>query len=145
MGTQPIIKIEIWYRKTKIGMIRVWHNGNLPHGTNTIGMKSNETTSHLIFDKSDSIRLRTEECKWTSSFMKKEGTTPNEWKTKESHCAYHSKVCTQVISTTYLFEILISHYFHTMLLEKGFSNKGTLKMQEGQNFSSLFCWWLDDF
>jgi hypothetical protein len=28
--TQPTIKIEIWSRKAKIGLIGVWHNGNLP-------------------------------------------------------------------------------------------------------------------
>ena len=27
--TQPTIKIEIWSRKAKIGLIGVWHNGNL--------------------------------------------------------------------------------------------------------------------
>jgi hypothetical protein len=37
--TQPTIKIEIWSRKAEIGLIGVWHNGNLPQGTNTIGMK----------------------------------------------------------------------------------------------------------
>jgi len=36
---QPTIKIEIWSRKVEIGLIGVWHNGNLPQGTNTIGMK----------------------------------------------------------------------------------------------------------
>jgi len=34
--TQPIIKIEIWSRKAKIGLMGVWHNGNLPQGTNNI-------------------------------------------------------------------------------------------------------------
>jgi hypothetical protein len=28
---------------------------------------------------------------------------------------------------TCLFEILVGHYFHTVLLEKGISNKGILK------------------
>jgi hypothetical protein len=36
--TQSTIKIEIWSRKTEIGLIGVWHNGNLPQGTNTIGL-----------------------------------------------------------------------------------------------------------
>jgi hypothetical protein len=36
---QPIIKIEIWSQKAEIGLIEVWHNENLPQGTNTIGMK----------------------------------------------------------------------------------------------------------
>jgi len=40
-----------------------------------------------------------------------------------SRCCYHSKVYMQVVSTACLFEILISHYFHTLLLEKGVSNK----------------------
>jgi hypothetical protein len=37
--TQPTIKSEIWSRKAKIDLIRVWHNGNLSQGTYTIGMK----------------------------------------------------------------------------------------------------------
>jgi len=37
------------------------------------------------------------------------------------------KRCTQVINTTCLFEIFIIHYFHTVLLEKGISDKGILK------------------
>ena len=36
--TQPTIKIEIWSRKAEIGLIWVWHNENLPQGTNTFGM-----------------------------------------------------------------------------------------------------------
>jgi hypothetical protein len=40
---QPTIKIEIWFQKAKIGMKGVWHNGNLAQGTNTIGMKKNDT------------------------------------------------------------------------------------------------------
>jgi len=36
---QPTIKIEIWSWKAEIGLIGVWHNENLPQGTNTIGMK----------------------------------------------------------------------------------------------------------
>jgi len=36
--TQPTIKIKIWSWKAEIGLIRVWHNGNLPQGTNIIGM-----------------------------------------------------------------------------------------------------------
>jgi hypothetical protein len=46
---------------------------------------------------------------------------------KESHHCYHSKACTQVVSTVCLFEILGSHYFHTVLLEKVVSNKGIPK------------------
>jgi hypothetical protein len=41
----------------------VWHNGNLPQGTNTIGLSRMTPWSQLIFDKSDSVRSRTEECK----------------------------------------------------------------------------------
>jgi hypothetical protein len=59
--------------------------------------------------------------------MGKRGATPKECKTKESRCGYHSKVCTQMVSTMYLFEILVRHYFYTVLLEKGVSNKGNLK------------------
>ena len=44
----------------------------------------------------------------------------------ESHCCYHSKACTQVVSTVCLFEILGNHYFYTVL-EKSVSNKGILK------------------
>ena len=36
----------------------------------------------------------------------------------------------QVVSTACLFEILVGHYFYTVLLEKGVSNKGILKAQE---------------
>jgi hypothetical protein len=61
--TQPTIKIEIWSRKAKIGLIGVWHNRNLPQGTNTIGMSRMTPRTQLIFYKSDSIRSRTEECK----------------------------------------------------------------------------------
>jgi len=46
---------------------------------------------------------------------------------KESGCGYHSKVCTQVVCTACLLEILIGHYFYIVLLEKGFSNKGIPK------------------
>jgi hypothetical protein len=60
--TQPTIKIEIWSRKAEIGLIGVWHNGNLPQGTNTIGLSRMTSWSQLIFDKSNSVRSRTEEC-----------------------------------------------------------------------------------
>jgi hypothetical protein len=46
---------------------------------------------------------------------------------KESRCGYHSKIYTQVVSMACLFEILVSHYFYTVLLEKGVNNKGILK------------------
>jgi hypothetical protein len=36
----------------------------------------------------------------------------------------------QVVSMACLFEILVSHFFHTVLLEKGVSNKGILKANE---------------
>jgi hypothetical protein len=42
----------------------MWHNGNLPQGTNTIVWRQ------LIFDKSDSVRSRTEECKNHSHTLK---------------------------------------------------------------------------
>jgi hypothetical protein len=45
----------------------------------------------------------------------------------QRRCGYHLKVYTQVVSTTCLFEILINHYFHTVLLEKGVSNNRILK------------------
>jgi len=40
--------------------------------------------------------------------MGKRGTTLKEWKwkMKENYCGYHSKVCTQVVSTTCLFKFL---------------------------------------
>ena len=64
MVTQPTIKIEIWSQKAEIGLIGVWHNGNQPQGTNTIGLSFRMTPrSQLIFDKSNSVRSRTEECK----------------------------------------------------------------------------------
>jgi hypothetical protein len=59
---QPTIKIEIWSQKAKIGLIGVWHNGNQPQGTTTIRMSRMTPQSHLIFDKSDSVCSRTEEC-----------------------------------------------------------------------------------
>jgi len=68
--TQPTIKIEIWSRKAEIGLIGVWHNGNLPQGTNTIGLRRMTPQSQLIFNKSDSVRSRTEECKNHSHTLK---------------------------------------------------------------------------
>ena len=68
--TQPTIKIEIRSRKAEIGLIGVRHNGNLPQGTNTIGMSRMTPRSQLIFDKSDSVRSRTEECKNHSHTLK---------------------------------------------------------------------------
>ena len=68
--TQPTIKIEIWSRKAEIGLIGVWHNENLPQGTNTIGMSRMAPRSQLIFDKSDSVRSRTEEWKNHSHTLK---------------------------------------------------------------------------
>jgi hypothetical protein len=68
--TQPTIKIEIWSWKAEIGLIGVWHNGNLPQGTNTIGMSRMTPQRQLIFDKSDSVHLRTEECKNHSHTLK---------------------------------------------------------------------------
>jgi hypothetical protein len=70
--TQPTIKIEIWSRKAEIDLIGVWHNGNLPQGTNTIGLSRMTPWSQLIFDKSDSVRSRTEECKNHSHTLKLE-------------------------------------------------------------------------
>jgi hypothetical protein len=46
----------------------VWHNGNLLQDTNTIGMSRITLRSQLIFDNSDSVRLRTEECTNTIGF-----------------------------------------------------------------------------
>ena len=66
----PIIKIEIWSWKAKIGLIGVWHNGNLPQGTNTIGLSIMMPRSQLIFDKSDSVRPRTKERKNHSHTLK---------------------------------------------------------------------------
>jgi hypothetical protein len=68
--TQPTIKIEIWSRKAKIGMIGDWHNGNLPQGTNTIRMTRMTLRSQLIFDKSYSVRSKTEEWKNHSHTLK---------------------------------------------------------------------------
>jgi hypothetical protein len=45
--TQPTIKIKIWSWKAERGLIGVWHNGNLPQNTNTIGMKLNDTTKPI--------------------------------------------------------------------------------------------------
>ena len=38
-----------------------------------------------------------------------------------------------MVSTASLFEILISHYFHTVLLEKGVSNKGSRRIKQEAN------------
>jgi hypothetical protein len=51
-------------------LIGVWHNGNLPQDTNTIGLSKMMPRSELIFDKSDSVRSRTEECKNHSHTLK---------------------------------------------------------------------------
>ena len=56
--TQPTLKIEIWSRKAEIGLIGVWHNGNLPQGTNTIGLSRMTPRSQLIFDKSELKNVR---------------------------------------------------------------------------------------
>jgi hypothetical protein len=67
---QPTIKIEIWSRKAEIDLIGVWHNGNLPRGTNTTGLSRMMPRSQLIFDKSNSVRSRTKECKNHSHTLK---------------------------------------------------------------------------
>jgi len=51
-------------------MIGVWHNGNLPQGTYTIGLSRMTPRSQLIFDKSDLVRSRTEECNNHSHMLK---------------------------------------------------------------------------
>jgi hypothetical protein len=51
MITQPTIKIEILSWKAEKGLIGVWHNENLPQGTNTIGLSRMTPRSQLIFDK----------------------------------------------------------------------------------------------
>jgi len=68
--TQLTIKIEIWSWKTEISLIGVWHNGNLPQGTNTIGLSRMTPRSQLIFHKSHSVRSRTEERKNHSHTLK---------------------------------------------------------------------------
>jgi len=45
------------------GLIGVSHNRNLSQGTNIIGMSRMTSWNQLIFDKSDSVRSRIEECK----------------------------------------------------------------------------------
>ena len=42
MVTQPTIKIEIWSRKVKRGLIGLWHNENLSKDTSTIRIKLND-------------------------------------------------------------------------------------------------------
>jgi len=68
--TWPTIKINIRSRKVEIGLIGVWHNGNLPQGTNTIEMSRMTPQNQLIFDKSESVLSRTEECKNHSHTLK---------------------------------------------------------------------------
>jgi hypothetical protein len=53
-----------------LGLIGVQPNENLPQGTNAIGMSRMTSRSQLIFDKSDSVRSRTEECKNHSHALK---------------------------------------------------------------------------
>jgi len=68
--TQPIIKIEIWSWKAQLGLTVVWHNENLPQGTNIIGMSRMMPRSQSIFDKSASVRSRIEECNNHSHTLK---------------------------------------------------------------------------
>ena len=68
--TQPTIMFEIWSRKAEIGLIGVWHNRNLPQGTNTIGLSTMTPRNQLIFNKLDSLRSRTEEWKNHSHTLK---------------------------------------------------------------------------
>ena len=56
--------------EAEIDLIEVWHNGNLLQGTNTIGMSRMTPRSQIIFDKSDLVRSRTEECKNHSHTLK---------------------------------------------------------------------------
>jgi hypothetical protein len=56
--------------KPKISLIGVWHNENLPQGTNTIGLSKMTPRSKLIFDKLDSVRSRTKKCKNHSHTLK---------------------------------------------------------------------------
>ncbi|NKR15227.1 hypothetical protein A5N16_23085 [Arthrobacter sp. M6] len=56
--------------------------------------------------------------RYSAKRMKDEGESP--WLS-------FKKACTQVVSTACLFEILVSHYLYTVLLEKGVSNKGIPK------------------
>jgi len=69
-GHTPTIKIEIWSRKAEIGLIRMWHNGNLSQATNTIEMSRIKPRSQLIFDRSNSARSRTEEYNNHSHMLK---------------------------------------------------------------------------
>ena len=66
----PTIKIEIWSRKAEICLTGVWHNENLPQGTTQLEWSRMMPQSQLIFDKSDSFRLRTEEYKNHSHTLK---------------------------------------------------------------------------
>jgi hypothetical protein len=68
--TQPTIKIEIWFWKAEIGLIGVWHNRNLLQGITLLEWSRMMPQSQLIFDKSDSVRSRTEECKIHSHTLK---------------------------------------------------------------------------
>jgi len=68
--TQPTIKIEIWSRKAEIGLIGVWHNGNPPQGTNTIGISRMMPQNQLIFDKWDSVHSRTKKYNNHSHILK---------------------------------------------------------------------------
>jgi len=70
MVMQPTIKIKIWSRKTKIGLIGVWHNGTCPKAPTLLGWSRMMPQSQLIFDMSDSVRSRTEECKNHSHTLK---------------------------------------------------------------------------
>ena len=48
---------------------------------------------------------------------------------KKSSGGYHSKIYMQVDGKTCLFEIIIGHYFHTMLLDANACKKRTPKAE----------------
>jgi hypothetical protein len=97
--TQPTIKIEIWSRKAEIGLIGVWHNGNLPQGSNTIGLSRMTSRSQLIFDKSDSIRSRTEEYK-NHSHVKTKKFRSNYHQSCRNFCLLQAMHCSQIRCTS---------------------------------------------
>jgi hypothetical protein len=68
--TQPTIKIKMWSRKTKIDLIGVWHNETCLKTPTLLGWSRMTPQSQLIFDMSDSVRSRTEECKNHSHTLK---------------------------------------------------------------------------
>ena len=63
------------------------------------------------------------------ALMEKEKQRQKDKEMKKSSGGYHSKIYMQVDGKTCLFEIIIGHYFHTMLLDANACKKRTPKAE----------------